>query len=129
MKFLCMNCQGDFIPLVDGRFECTQCGGKVSLAEEGLMDEQHALDMAELALRSDARLLVDLPLRSIWLLMSACQMTVTHPGLHDPLIAAYEQIGRHLQAQILERLPEVEELAEAGWDRESDFFDVLGEDD
>jgi len=84
------------------------------------MDEQEGLRQAGLAMDSSIEISVTLPIRELWLIVSGLQLTVTHPNLHEPLKTISEGIGRKLGALIVEQLPEVAELLEAGWDREQD---------
>ena len=51
----------------------------------------------------------------------------SHPDLHEPLKDASEKIGRHVQHLIVDALPEVADLLEAGWHREFDY--IADEDD
>lgn len=90
------------------------------------MDKQEGLRQAGLALSSDKEITTTLPIRELWLVVSALQLMVTHPGLHEPLKTISEQIGRKLGTQIVEALPEVEELLTKGWQRE---YDVEQDDD
>jgi hypothetical protein len=89
------------------------------------MDEQEGLRQAGLAISSDKEITVTLPIRELWLIVNALQLTVTHPGLHEPLKTISGQIGRNLGALIVEKLPEVAELLDMGWHRE---YDVLADD-
>jgi hypothetical protein len=93
------------------------------------MDEQEGLRQAGLAMSSDKEISVRLPIPELWLIVSGLQLTVTHPNLHEPLKTMSEQIGRKLGALILEQLPDVAELLEAGWDRQQDsiIYEDYGE--
>lgn len=88
------------------------------------MDQERGLQQAGLAISNRTPISTTMPLSDVWLILSALQMTITHPGLHEPLKQAMERIGRDLEARIVEVLPEVAELAAAGWDRSQDYIDA-----
>lgn len=94
-----------------------------------MMDEQRGNYLAGLALTSDKEITVTLAVRELWLIVSGLQLTVSHPGLHEPLKTICEQIGRDLGARIMEQLPEVGELLEMGWHREFDYVEYDDQDD
>jgi len=87
------------------------------------MDEQEGLRQAGLAIGSDKEITVTLPIRELWLIVSGLQLTVSPPGLHEPLKTICEGIGRKLGALIVAELPQVGELLEQGWHREYDWID------
>jgi len=92
------------------------------------MDEQEGLKLVAQVIRSDKEIDVKLPIRELWLIVSAFQLQITHPGLHAPLQTICEGIGRRLGALIVAELPQVGELLEMGWHREYDWIDD-GDDD
>lgn len=93
------------------------------------MDEQEGLRQAGLAMSSDKEITITLPIRELWLIVSALQLMVTHPNLHEPLQTISEGIGRKLGALIILELPDVEPLLEQGWHREYDYIDEYDDGD
>lgn len=87
------------------------------------MDEQEGLSLVAQVFGSDKEIDVKLPIRELWLIVSALQLQITHPNLHEPLQTICEGIGRKLGALIVEELPQVGELLEMGWHREYDVAD------
>lgn len=85
-----------------------------------MMDEHEGLVLVGQVFGSDKEIDVKLPMRELWLIVSALQLQITHPGLHEPLQTICEGIGRRLGALIVEELPQIGELLEMGWHREDD---------
>lgn len=57
----------------------------------------------------------------MYLLLSAAQLTVTHPGLHDPMRNHLRAVGDRLQEAIAPYVDaEFREFEERGWHREFD---------
>jgi len=94
-----------------------------------VIDEEKGMELAGPALSSDVRITVDLPLKSWWLILSSLQLVVANAYLGSQIKEASEQIGRHIQSLIVEQLPAVEELAEAGWDRDQDYIEYEDDED
>lgn len=85
-----------------------------------MMDEREGLNLVVQVFGSDKEIDVKLPMRELWLIVSALQLQITHPGLHETIQSLAEGIGRKLGALIVEELPQVGELLEMGWHREFD---------
>lgn len=88
-----------------------------------MTEEQRLLKLAGLALTSDLATSYNLAIRDLWLIVSALQLTVAHPRLHEPMKGINEALGRKLQQEIASKLPEVDELLEMGWHREHDYIE------
>lgn len=87
------------------------------------MDEQEGMNLVAQVFTSDKEITVTLPLRELWLIVSALQLQVTHPSLHATIQSLAEGIGRKLGALVVEELPQVGELLEMGWHREYDYIE------
>lgn len=59
-----------------------------------------------------------------WFALSAIQLAVRHPGLHDPLISQLTTFARHIQSNLNTILPpDLQALLESGWDPSADVDD------
>ena len=87
------------------------------------MDEEEGMKLVAQVFTSDKEITVTLPLRELWLIVSALQLQVTHPSLHETIQALAEGIGRKLCALVVEELPQMAELLEMGWHREYDYIE------
>ncbi len=67
--------------------------------------------------RDEQRVPVDFGVWEMWLTMSTLQMSVTHPRLGPVLREHCTVLARIFQGKIVELHPELEALAEAGWNR------------
>jgi len=82
-------------------------------------DAQRAA-LAELFARGDAYGTdVPLSLVDIYMLVMACQLTLTHPGVEPHVAARIADLGRHLQEAVEWNGP-LGELVERGWNRDED---------
>lgn len=62
----------------------------------------------------------------MWMALSAIQLAVRHPDLHEATVKRLTEIGHYLQAIVIERHPEGLDLATRGWDP---AFDEAADDD
>lgn len=70
---------------------------------------------------SDKRpLAVTIDMSAAWLIVTALQLTVRHPGIHEPLRQELTHIALQFQDRIIEEHPEAEHLLKAGWDTAHD---------
>jgi hypothetical protein len=53
----------------------------------------------------------------LWTIISTIQLSMTHPSLSPVMKAQLEQMGRSLQAGLVEMHPSCAEFIEMGWDR------------
>jgi len=62
-----------------------------------------------------------LSVQDAYLLMQACQLTITHPNLHKAHKDLYRALGRRMQELMRPHTSEFfSEFCEAGWNREFD---------
>jgi hypothetical protein len=84
------------------------------------MDKKHDLELLKGVFEDKRMVPTSFDFWSLWLLCSACQMTVTHPGLGEDLRKKYVELGHDFQRYIAEYHPEVNHIMEAGWLRGHD---------
>lgn len=84
------------------------------------MDELTGLMLSQMAMTCTERVQIDVAVSDLWLILNALQLTSTHPDLHEQLKEIMADIGSRIQRVIVTVVPELEELASAGWQREHD---------
>ena len=98
-------------PLADVREATGALPSAASLEQFAAWATGHAQERVELNIR----------LYDVWLLLGQVQLSVTHPGISDLLIAELTRLGKSLEALIVATSPaEIAALAAAGWDRSQD---------
>lgn len=85
--------------------------------------EKEGLEIVERVFTDPLEVSVMLPVPELWLIVSAIQMTVTHPGLGPMMVKWYDKLGHELQAVMDEIHPESAKLLEEGWHRENDYVE------
>lgn len=85
--------------------------------------EQEGLEIVGRVFNDPVEVSIMLTTSELWLIVSAIQMTVTHPGLGPKMVEWYNQLGRELQVVMDEIHPESANLLEEGWHRENDYVE------
>jgi hypothetical protein len=84
--------------------------------DKSLTDEERTnrLIVAEVMMDEDM-IQVNISVKQAWLLVSAIQLAVRHPELHEPTVTALTETARQFQAAVVAVHPDLDTLAEMGW--------------
>lgn len=66
-------------------------------------------------LTNETEITVPLKVKDCWIILSAAHLCVRHPGMSEDARGWITDIGRQIQAGIVEDIPEIAALAERGW--------------
>ena len=88
-------------------------------------NEQEMMQIITQIMTDDQVFPMTIDVRAAWLILSSLQLTVRHPGTSSWLDTQIIQIGRTFQERLVELHPEIEPIAEMGWDGQ---YDVSHED-
>jgi hypothetical protein len=98
-------------------------------AKGAIMNADDFKKVALAAMTDETALPVHITISDAWMLVSALQLSVRHPGLHQPLKDRLTEIARQFQASIAELHPEANQALEMGWSEEYDETDIDDDDD
>lgn len=76
------------------------------------------------AMTDETILPVNITISDAWMIVSALQLTVRHPDLHEPLRNRLTDIAHQFQSKIAELHPEADEALNMGWSEEYDDLDI-----
>jgi len=78
------------------------------------------MELTRAIMTDDSEVEINIDVRSVWLLLSACQMMTRHPHITDQLKDAYESIGHQLEVGVTNQHPAAADLIALGWDIDHD---------
>lgn len=102
---------------------CAGCNRTYGVATSIRVDPAYYEELVAQIMTDEAPIPLTILIKDAWLLVSALQLAVRHPTLHEVTKSALEQIARQFQQPITARHPHAEILFEMGWKPEYDTID------